>query len=279
VIVRDALPSGRGLFAVGGPAYGERAQTPGAPAARRGDCATLGGVLFEDLPGSRLEAAQIAKIWSSSAGKPGDARVLSGRTATETSVKQSAVGRRVVHLATHGYFLQAPCDTAIAGTRGVGGLSSQGPSQGFVENPLLLTGLAFAGANLGTSARIGNRNDDGILTGEEVAGLNLQGTEWAVLSACDTGTGQIKAGEGVIGLRRAFQVAGVRTIIMSLWSVEDRSTQVWMRYLYDARFNQHRSSMDSVRDASVRVLKERRARRESTHPFYWAAFVGAGDWR
>jgi CHAT domain-containing protein len=279
VIFRDAAPSGRGLLAVGGPAYGDRAQTASAPAALRGGCATLRGVHFEDLPGSRTEAAQIAKIWSSSVSEPGDARVLSGRTATETSVKQSAAGRRVVHLATHGYFLQSPCAAPIAGTRGVGGLSSQGPSPGLAENPLLLTGLAFAGANLRTSARTGNRNDDGILTAEEVAGLNLQGTEWAVLSACDTGTGQIKAGEGVIGLRRAFQVAGVRTIIMSLWSVEDRSTQVWMRYLYDARFTQQRSSADSVRDASVRVLEERRARRESTHPFYWAAFVAAGDWR
>ena len=83
-------------------------------------------------------------------------------------------------------------------------------------------------ANARTGARA-DRSDDGILTAEEVAGLNLQGTEWVGSSACDTGTGQIKAGEGVFGLRRAFQIAGVRTIIMSLWSAEDRSTQIWMR--------------------------------------------------
>jgi CHAT domain-containing protein/tetratricopeptide (TPR) repeat protein len=279
VVSGNSPPSGRGLLAVGGPAYGDRAQTVASFNALRAGCATLSGVHFEDLPGSRLEAAEIAKIWSSAAHESGDARVLSGRVATETTVKQAMVGRRVVHLATHGYFLQSPCDTRIAGTRGVGGLASRAaPSRDFAENALLLTGLAFAGANLRSSARA-DRNDDGILTAEEVAGLNLQGTEWAVLSACDTGTGQIKAGEGVFGLRRAFQVAGVRTIIMSLWSVEDRSTRIWMSHLYDARFNLHLSTADSVREASVRVLKERRSRRESTHPLYWAGFVAAGDWR
>jgi CHAT domain-containing protein len=109
--------------------------------------------------------------------------------------------------------------------------------------------------------------------------LNLEGTEWVVLSACDTGTGQIKAGEGVFGLRRAFQIAGVRTVIMSLWSVEDQSTRTWMRALYIERFQKGASTADAVRNASVQVLQARRARSESTHPFYWAAFVAAGDWR
>jgi CHAT domain-containing protein len=66
---------------------------------------------------------------------------------------------------------------------------------------------------------------------------------------------------------------------MSLWSVEDRSTQIWMRNLYEARFNLQLSTPAAIREASVRVLKQRRAGRESTHPFFWAAFVAAGDWR
>src|SRR4029077_12856279 len=99
-------------------------------------------------------AAEIAKIWSSTPHEPGDARVLSGRVATKTTVKQAIVGRRVVHLATHGYFLQSPCETTIAGTRGVGGLASHAaPSREFAENALLLTGLAFAGANLRSTPR------------------------------------------------------------------------------------------------------------------------------
>src|SRR5262245_57374137 len=121
--------------------------------------------------------------------------------------------------------------------------------------------------------------DDGILTAEEVAGLNLQGTEWAVLSACDTGVGAITAGEGVFGLRRAFQIAGARTVIMSLWSVDDQATRAWMRALYRARFQRKLSTADALRAASLDVLRDRRARRLGTHPFYWAAFVGAGDWR
>jgi CHAT domain-containing protein len=109
--------------------------------------------------------------------------------------------------------------------------------------------------------------------------LNLQGTEWAVLSACDTGLGQIQAGEGVFGLRRAFQIAGAATVIMSLWSVEDQSTRLWMRALYDARLRQGASTAEAVQRASAAVLQDRRGRGQSTHPFYWAAFVAAGDWR
>ncbi len=120
---------------------------------------------------------------------------------------------------------------------------------------------------------------DGILTAEEVVGLNLQGTEWAVLSACDTGLGEIRAGEGVFGLRRAFQIAGVRTVIMSLWSVDDQATRQWMHALYKGRLEDKRSTADAIRNASLTVLRDRRARGLSTHPFYWGAFVAAGDWR
>jgi CHAT domain-containing protein len=99
-----------------------------------------------------------------------------------------------------------------------------------------------------------------------------------VLSACDTGVGELRAGEGVLGLRRAFQVAGARALIMSLWSVEDQSTREWMQRLYEARFVKHHSTAEAVRDASKGLLLERRKHGLSTHPFYWAAFVPAtGD--
>jgi CHAT domain-containing protein len=144
------------------------------------------------------------------------------------------------------------------------------------ENPLLLSGLALAGA--GRRAAVGPDENDGILTAEEVASLNLDGVEWAVLSACDTGLGTVAAGEGVFGLRRAFQIAGVRTVIMSLWSVEDRATRRWMEALYQARFSRHLDTAAAVRAASLTLLHERRASGESTNPFYWAGFVAAGDW-
>jgi CHAT domain-containing protein len=110
-----------------------------------------------------------------------------------------------------------------------------------------------------------------------VAGLNLQGVEWAVLSACDTGLGTVVSREGVLGLRRAFQVAGVNTVIMSLWSVDDQATRQWMRALYDARLVQRLDTADSVRAATLSVLRTRRAKDQSTHPFYWAAFVASGN--
>ena len=100
-----------------------------------------------------------------------------------------------------------------------------------------------------------------------------------VLSACDTGVGEVRTGEGVFGLQRAFTLAGAKTLVMSLWSVEDESARRWMRALYEARLLEGMATAEAVREASLTVLRERRARRESTHPFCWAAFVAAGDWR
>jgi len=207
-----------------------------------------------------------------------DLTVLTGRAASKSAVTLGSVGRRVVHLATHGFFLGSPCESGPSNTRSVGGLTAASSHTSVAaDNPLLLAGLAFAGANGHAGARPGQ--DDGILTAEEVAALNLQGTEWAVLSACDTGLGEIKAGEGVFGLRRAFQIAGARTIIMSLWSVEDQATRLWMRALYQGRFQRHLTTADAVREAGLSVLRERRSKGQSTHPFYWGAFVAAGEWK
>ena len=146
-----------------------------------------------------------------------------------------------------------------------------------LENPLILSGLALAGANHRDVA--GPDQEDGVLTSEEVASLNLNGVEWAVLSGCDTGAGEVRTGEGVFGLRRAFQAAGVKTVIMSLWPVEDQTTRDWMTRLYEGRLMKKLSTADAVRGASLGLLRQRRANGLSTHPFYWAAFVAAGDWR
>jgi CHAT domain-containing protein len=249
---------------------------------------------FPALPGTRAEAEAVAGLWRTlEQDVDSDAQsvdLLMGNDATESAVKAMSAGRRVLHIATHGFFLGDECAPAIDGTRSVGGLatatasskrtsrSNTAPRRAVApENPMLLSGLALAGANRRAAA--GPNEDDGILTAEEVASLDLQGVEWAVLSACNTGLGTVAAGEGVLGLRRAFQAAGVRTVIMSLWSVEDRATRQWMEALYRARFGQHLDTADSVREASLNFIRERRARGASTHPFYWAGFVAAGDWR
>ena len=287
-LLRDSpAKPGRGLLAVGGPSY-DLKPTSTVASTRGNDAGCGDGVAlrFGDLPGTRTEVADLARIWTTrpDATSPparDDVLVLDRRAASKAAVTQAARGRLVLHLATHGFFLGSECQSGPAGTRGVGGLAltPSGPVSPSrrSENPLLISGLAFAGANVRASVR--EERDTGILTAEEVASLDLHGIEWAVLSACDTGLGEIKAGEGVFGLRRAFQIAGVRTVIMSLWAVEDQSTRTWMRALYRERFQKGASTADAVRTASVQVLQARRARGDDTHPFFWAAFVAAGDWR
>jgi CHAT domain-containing protein len=262
------------LLAVGGPAFDEASSTSVDSARRNIPCPSFTKVRFGNLPGSKSEVDEIRALWPHPNGK--DIVLLEGAAATESAVKQAMTGRRIVHLATHGFFLGKDCSPGLPNSRAVGGITTVSPVSS-VDNPLLLAGLAFAGANHRNTATMDQ--DDGLLTAEEIAGLNLQGTEWAVLSACDTGLGEIKAGEGVFGLRRAFQIAGARTVIMSLWSVEDDSTREWMRALYQGRLQQRLDTAAAVREAGLTVLRARRAKGQSTHPFYWAAFVAAGDWR
>jgi CHAT domain-containing protein len=101
---------------------------------------------------------------------------------------------------------------------------------------------------------------------------------WAVLSACNTGNGVLQDGEGVLGLERAFRVAGARSVLMSLWLVDDNLTRQFMHELYIQRLSLHASTADAVRSAERKILLARRAAGKSTHPRYWAGFVGAGAW-
>jgi len=262
-----------------------------APALFRGErsaCASFRDLTFEPLPAAAEEAQQVEAIWAATgASSTEGSTLLTGAEATETLFKRRASDNRILHIASHGFFLNERCPSALERRRGIGGLvPAEGrelnaylmpSSQPIGENPLLLSGLALAGANHRTAA--GPDEEDGILTAEEIAAMDLSGVEWAVLSACDTGVGEVRAGEGVFGLRRAFQVAGAGTLIMSLWSVEDEATREWMRELYEGRLLKELSTAEAVREASLSVLNARRQRGESTHPFYWAAFVAAGDWR
>ena len=301
---RDLVPSesqarGRGLLAVGAPAFHEsglftalqsRKNVPDAPALSsapafaafrglRSACDNFRALQFEELSASAREAGDVAALWQRPgrmlSGTEGDEAVrLTGAAATKSAFKRQAGGKRVLHLATHGFFLGEQCASALE-AGGKPGPASFASLTG--ENPLLLSGFALAGANHRQAA--GPDEEDGILTAEEIAALDLSGVEWAVLSACDTGVGEVRAGEGVLGLRRAFEVAGARTLIMSLWPVEDQVTRDWMRRLYRARLVAGLSTMDAVHQANLSTLRQRRAAGLSTHPFYWAGFVAAGDWR
>jgi CHAT domain-containing protein len=192
---------------------------------------------------------------------------LTGAEANEAMFKAAAEGRRILHIATHGFFESENC----AAPEG-------GPVFAIDENLLLVSGLALAGANRREEVKNPEAGEDGILTAEEIANLDLAGVEWVVLSACETGVGRVQSGEGVLGLRRAFEVAGAGTLIMSLWSVEDAATREWMRALYSARL-EGLSTAEAMRRASLEVIEARRRAGRGAHPFYWGAFVAAGDWR
>ncbi len=229
-------------------------------------CAPFGRIRFDSLPGSRAEVQDVESLWKGRV----PVLTLTGRDATEGAFKRWAQGRTILHLATHGYFLQDRCPSSLD--------SRPSPEGGVVigENPLRLTGLAFAGANRRSEAS--GTDEDGILTAEEIAALDLSGTGWAVLSACDTGLGQLVEGEGVLGLRRAFSAAGVRTVIMALWPVDDGAARIWMRRLYEGRLA-GLSTADAVSRAGLGMLAAQRESGGTTHPYFWGAFVATGDWR
>jgi CHAT domain-containing protein/Tfp pilus assembly protein PilF len=289
VSTSEAITSGKGLLAIGGPAFDgaepkvARASSTDRPSASRtrSACGSFETLRFDPLPAAEIEAWDVAALWESraqSGDTPREPAVhLSGAEASEAAFKQDAPGMRVLHLATHGFFLGGECASGLERSRGIKFVEEPAPTAGVQLSPLLLSGLALAGAN--RRAEAGESEEDGILTAEEIASLDLSGVEWAVLSACDTGVGEIQAGEGVFGLRRAIQVAGVRTLVMSLWPVDDESTRSWMLAFYRARLFDERQTPEALRQASLSVIQQRRENGESAHPFFWAAFVAAGGWQ
>ncbi|MGQ0721159.1 MAG: CHAT domain-containing protein [Candidatus Eiseniibacteriota bacterium] len=283
-----AETTGRGLLVVGGADYDADPRGGGAELAAAGpapgvavfrgahaDCRGFAEHRFEQLPATSREARDVATLWGP------DAALLEGDAATEAAFRAHAPGRRVLHLATHGFFLGGDCRTAASGERGVTGVVPLGdaPSAGppLAElHPLLASGVALAGAN--RRARVAAGEDDGILTAQEIGALDLGGVEWAVLSACDTGIGRVAAEEGVLGLQRAFAVAGARTVLMTLWPVKDEDAHAWMSALY-ARRAAGAGTAEAVRASSLQFLRQLRERGEDASPARWGGLVAVGDWR
>lgn len=217
---------------------------------------------FCPLEGTADEAKALKTIFP-------DAVVWTQAQATKTQLKQ-VNAPAFLHVATHGFFLDDVVITAESR-----GLVHTHQSTGeittpefHVEDPLLRSGLAFAGANLHRGG-----DDDGILTAKEASGLNLWGTKLVVLSACDTGVGEVKNGEGVYGLRRALVLAGSETQVMSLWPVSDEGTRDLMIDYYKAlKAGQGRS--EGLRQVQLKML----ASKNRQHPYYWASFIQSGEW-
>lgn len=280
----DAPARGHGLLALGGADFDRASAPPGEPlayaAAAAPDIARERSTIpdslrvrFRVLPETSGEVHEVASLWRGSEAAS-DAIALTGEAASEAAFKQLAPGRRVLHVATHGFALGASSRDGAPGTRALGGLGT-GASLVPARAAVLLPGLALAGANAAPTAG----GEDGFLTDEEITSLDLSSAEWAVLSACETGLVDTEAVEAVQGLHRAFRRAGVRTVIASLWPVDDAATRTWMRALYESRTRRGTDTATAVRDAARAAIAARRAAHLAAHPFHWAAFVASGEWR
>ncbi|MCX5753169.1 MAG: CHAT domain-containing protein [Candidatus Krumholzibacteria bacterium] len=267
--------SARGLFALGDPNYDDApaqyaATARDAYATRnmRSECTNLNSLMAKRLPQTKKEIQLVANLWKTQSDEPME--IYLDRDATEENFKTEASKKRCIHLATHGYYLTGACKSAQGG-------QWSALNEAFVgENPLLLSGLLLAGANRhGTSAdSLGT--EDGILTAYEVSAMDLTGTEVVVLSACETALGDIKEGEGVYGLRRAFQMAGARTIVSALWPVPDEATAEMMTRLYAPS---KQSFPDRFRQMQLEQIRKLRSQGSADHPYTWAGFIAIGDWK
>lgn len=192
----------------------------------------------------------------------------SGIHATEEKLKslgESNTSPRILHVATHGFFFADPKLKSESSSHAIG----EEPVFKISEHPMIRSGLLLAGSNYAwkTGKPINEKMEDGILTAYEVSHLNLSNTELVVLSACETGLGEIKGNEGVYGLQRAFKIAGVKYLIMSLWQVPDYQTQELMTTFYSKWLKEKLSIPDAFRSA------QKEMRDKYQNPYFWAGFV------
>ena len=214
------------------------------PGQRSGD---LSRAIFKPLPGTAREGIALKRILP-------NATLLTGPRATEATLKR-VDSPGILHIATHGFFLQNDLKVQK-------------------ENPLLRSGIVLAGGN----RRRGGNGEDGILTALEAAGLNLWGTRIVVLSACETGLGEVRNGDGVYGLRRALVLAGAESQVMSLWKVDDTVTRDLMIDYY-TQLEAGEGRTEALRQVQLQMLHSSSARKDRRHPYYWASFIQSGDWR
>jgi CHAT domain-containing protein len=233
------------------------------------------GFLFKRLPGTREEVDAIKSML----GEKGADR-YTGKEALEEVLRQKGTPR-ILHLATHGFFMSDQ-DLSALMQQGIGrgidqvGVPAHIGKRVKIENPLLRSGIALAGAN--RAIRSGEvEESDGIVTAEKILGLRLRGTEMVVLSACDTGLGEVKSGEGVYGLRRAFTQAGAKSLVMSMWSVPDKETKELMVEFYRNLLSGKMNRCQALRQAALKQMQLVKERYGHTNPFYWGAFVFLGE--
>lgn len=239
--------------------------------------ADMRGFQFTRLPGAEEEVRAIQKIL----GDTIETEAYLGSRALEEVLKQKNAPK-ILHLATHGFFLEdqerdrIPTDPTERGFFSVTMPIKEKRNMVRTENPMLRSGFALAGANRALQ-EVDEDADDGIVTSEEILGLRLRGTDLVVLSACDTGLGEVKTGEGVFGLRRAFSQAGAKSLIMSLWAVPDKETRELMVAFYKNIMTGQINRCQALRQAALKEMKIVKKRYGHAHPFFWGGFVMVGD--
>jgi CHAT domain-containing protein/tetratricopeptide (TPR) repeat protein len=222
--------------------------------------------LWAPLPGTRQEAEAIRKLFP-------HAQLMMGQAATKKALLEvTAPG--ILHIGTHGAYLEDALTRLPSSTRGLlepGGLAGGRPLH-MSPDPLLRSVLVLAGARAPNPSGDDSRSsmEDSLVTALEIAGMNLWGTQLVVLSACDTGKGGVKLGQGVYGLRRAFTVAGAETVVTSLWRVNDDTTQELMKDYYQQLLS-GQGRAHALREAMEVV------RAHHPHPYYWAPFIVVGN--
>jgi CHAT domain-containing protein len=287
--VEKPQPPGN-MLALGGVNYDSASAEAAGPkkAFARRAVRDASDALFTELPGAKGEIASIEKTYREVFGDAG-ILTLQGAAATEEALRREAPRHLYLHLATHGFFAAPKYQSALHEDVSAletleGDRSAQQTVAGYY--PGLLSGIALAGANHPPA-----EGDDGILTAEEVATLNLSGADLVVLSACETGLGEVADGEGLLGLQRAFQIAGARTVVASFWKVPDAATRDLMERFYDNLWNKDMGKLEALREAQLWMLRDRGPRGlvdpeknetappQRLPPYYWAAFILSGDWR
>jgi CHAT domain-containing protein len=236
------------LLVVGGVAYDQAPDTPAHTAAVARAAGLDGKASWPDLPGTERELERILAL----AG-PRPARVRRGTEASTAQLLADMPQVRWAHLATHGFFANASFRSALQLADKDYERDPEGERIGVgARSPLVLSGLVLAGANRQGK---GAPADGGILTAEAIAGQDLDGLELAVLSACETGLGEVAGGEGVFGLQRAFHIAGCRNVIASLWQVDDDATAALMGLFYHKLWQEKLPPIEALRQAQLTLYR------------------------
>lgn len=223
---------------------------------------------WNQLPGTEFEANEIRSILANNGYS---VETISGIKANEESFKALS-GREIstIHIATHGFFLSEQKEIKKNAFLN----PTMSDNIGRID-PMLRSGLLFAGANrVWTGKRSIEGIDDGILTAKEIASLNFSKVNLIVLSACQTGLGDVEANEGVYGLQRAFKLAGAETLIMSLWEVDDAATSLLMKSFYEEYIKgKEKDVAFKFAINKVRNYKDETGKCPFSYPYYWAAFI------